>query len=62
MRMVGIDMTTGSLPRGDRRRSEPVHIREVIAEVWAVLETCLEEARKEPRAEPAAARPPQPVP
>jgi len=52
--MVDIDTTTCSLPHDARRRSEPVHIREVIAEVWAILETCLEDVRQDPRAQATA--------
>jgi hypothetical protein len=58
--MVGIERTA-SADRGLRRRSEPVHIHEVVAEIWAALKTGLNEAREDPNAQPngamCAARP-----
>lgn len=39
--MVSMDRTSAWHERQGRRRSEPVHIREVIAEIWAVFESRL---------------------
>ncbi len=49
---MAIDLITCSWRGGARRRSEPVHIREAIAEVWAILGSCLPEAREDPHGRP----------
>jgi hypothetical protein len=40
--MVRIDTTVYSRPRDAGRRSQPVPLREIIAEIQAVLEKCQE--------------------
>jgi hypothetical protein len=55
VRMAGTYVTRQLPQRGARRRSEPVPIREVIAEIWAALEICQEEAREDQRVPDAEA-------